>query len=113
MESVRPSVSNSILKRLEGVAQEDTIRMAGQVSEMVASPGWALIQEFLSEMIGALDVKAEQGLHEHVEYASMLSERRSLKTPQAIADAVIEAGIRAEKGLIEMASQMEAGGDTR
>lgn len=87
--------------------------MAEQVRGLVAHPGWVFLQDFLDQMGEQIQVRVEQGIHEQAEYAAMIAERRSLKTPRSVADAIIEAGSRAERNLQAMAAQMEArGSDT-
>lgn len=82
--------------------------MASQMRAMSDGPGWGFLNDLLAQMVERVDQLMEFGLHEQAEYAAMVAERRTLRTPQAVVDAVIEAGRRAEQNLNEMVSQMEA-----
>lgn len=107
----RPTIFNKVLERLKDNAAEDTMRMGSEVAKTVSTDGWVFVQELLAAQVQELDMRVEQGLHEHVEYAAMIAERRALRNLQAVADAVVEAGLRAEQHLTEMAAQMAAGED--
>lgn len=107
--NVRPTTVNVVLERLKDNAAEDTIHMAREVKQMLDSPGWAFLTDFLEQVMVGIDTKLEKGVHEHVEYAAFAAEKRGLRVPLSIAEAIVEAGRRAERNLNEMASRLEAG----
>lgn len=78
------------------------MEMARQVRALIDTPGWAFVQDFIAQMGENLDVLVEQGIHEQAEYAAMIAERRALKVSQAVADAIVEGGVRAEQQIMEM-----------
>lgn len=110
--SQRPSITNLVLERLKDNAAEDTVEMARQVKATMESPGWDFVQDFLTQMVSGLDVAVERGIHEQAEYAAMIAERRALRTSQTVAEAIVEAGNRADRALLELASRLEAGEPT-
>lgn len=101
-------VHNSILTRLERLEDRDVLDMREPVEKLRDSQGWLIVRDELKTQIDGLRRLIEWGKpQEQAEYAYQAGVLRGLQSAEAVVEAIIIAGNRAQQSLLKAAQLAE------
>lgn len=73
--------------------------MTRAVEELLDHPGWTVVAGYLDQFAANVDEMLERAIYDQATFAAMVAERRAFRAAEQVAQAVMQAGPRAEKSL--------------